>query len=66
MKVDLCLSSLSLNGIGTSIGIIHTDLTPVANDVDVVITSCNSGGDSKRTKRDGWLGAARKVCFAAS
>ena len=61
MKIALCLSNLPLSGVGTSLGIIRTGLMTAANDVDVVIKSGSSGGDSERAKRDCWSGVAEKA-----
>lgn len=54
MKIALCLSSLPLSGVGTSIGIIRSGLSNAGHEVDVLITSCNPGSDFERAKRDGW------------
>lgn len=54
MRIALCLSSLPLSGIGTSIGIIRSGLSKVGHKVDVVITSGSPGGDLERARRDGW------------
>ena len=54
MKIALCLSSLPLSGVGTSIGIICSGLSNAGHKVDVLITSCDPGGDFERAKRDGW------------
>lgn len=54
MKIVLCLSSLPLSGIGTSVGIVRSGLSNAGHEVDVLITSCDPGGDCERAKRDGW------------
>ncbi len=54
MKIALCLTSLPLSGIGTSIGIIRSGLSKAGHEVDVIITSGNPGGDLERARRDGW------------
>ncbi len=54
MKIALCVSSLPLSGVGTSIGIILSGLSNAGHEVDVVITSWDPGSDFERAKRDGW------------
>ncbi|MHC4297190.1 MAG: glycosyltransferase family 4 protein [Planctomycetota bacterium] len=54
MKIALCLTSLPLSGIGTSIGIVRSGLSNAGHEVDVVITSGEPGGDFERARRDGW------------
>lgn len=54
MKIALCLSSLPLSGVGTSIGIICSGLSNAGHEVDVILTSWDPGGDFEKAKRDGW------------
>lgn len=55
MKIVLCLSSLPLSGVGTSIGIIRSGLLNAGHEVNILITSHNPGRDFGRAKRDGWF-----------
>jgi glycosyltransferase involved in cell wall biosynthesis len=54
MKTALCVPSLPLSGIGTSIGIIRRGLLEAQHDVDVVITSSEPGDDCERVMAEGW------------
>jgi glycosyltransferase involved in cell wall biosynthesis len=54
MKIALCVSSLPLCGIGTSVGIVRSGLSKAGHEVDVIITSGSPGGDYERARRDGW------------
>jgi glycosyltransferase involved in cell wall biosynthesis len=54
MKIALCVSSLPLSGIGTSIGIIRSGLSNTGHIVDVLVTSDRPGADLERARRNGW------------
>lgn len=54
MKIALCVSSLPLSGVGTSIGIVRRGLIQAGHEVDIVITAPDPGDDCETMVQKGW------------
>jgi glycosyltransferase involved in cell wall biosynthesis len=54
MKIAICLPSLPVSGIGTSVGIIHDGLKVAGCRVDVLITGNDAGRDQTYADASGW------------